>query len=471
MTPDALRRRGASDTAPGDTLSRLRPHAAPLLLTLALALFPLITLASTHPAIVLSPDSREYLATAARIAHSGQLVDARRTPGYPLLLALLFALVGEQRLGVVVVAQAALAIASVFGVYLLTFRLARQPWVACAAAGLVALNLDMLDWAYSIRDETFSMFLLIALFLVTERIARQPSRANLLGFGLLAALLIFTRPIYALLPALLLLALAVRALGLAGLRQGLRQALRRGGRLLAGLTLAGVLVYGLVAGYAALNRIENGYLGISYVSDVNLFGKVIEYRLFTQPVAPAYQPMQAQLVAFTEQGGNQPWDFATQHRSDGYENNHYAALGAFAHATILRYPMQYALLSLSDAVRVWRAAPGMDAQGAITLPLRIARDLARYDLLTYLALPLVALWLGRLLWRGWRDPALFTAALLLLAALLGIGMTAAASYQEFYRLRAPTDWAYLTVFALVALDAAGAALQLLVRLRDGMAQR
>ena len=434
-----------SQPAPSGWRARLRPHRAQLLILLILALIPELLLLATHPAIILAPDSREYIATAAQIAHTGKLVDARRTPGYPLLLALIFAVTGGRNLGAVVAVQLALALLTPFGVYLLAYRLTYRRWVACAAAGLVAINLYMIDWTYSIRDETFSSLLTVALFLVTERLVRQPRPGWIVGFGVLGAFLILTRPIYVFLPGIILVALAARALGM-----------RRGRALLPGIALACVLVYGVIAGYAGVNKLENGYLGISYISDVNLFGKVIEYRLYEQPVAPQFQTMQRQVTVFAAAGGTLPWDFAREY---GYQGNNYAALGAFARPLILQHPVQYAILTLHDLKQVWLVKPGIDSRGARILAFDLMLALARLDLLTYLALPVVVFWLAWLLWRGWRNPALFTTALLLLAVLGSMLMTAVGSYAEYYRLRAPIDWAYLVVFALMAFDAAGAALQ------------
>ena len=323
--------------------------------------------------------------------------------------------------------------------YLLAYRLTWRPWIACAIASAVALNLYMLDWAYSIRDETFSCWLTVTLFLVVERLARRVTPVASVAFAAFSTLAIMTRPFYLYLPALVGLALLARAIGLRWAR-----------RELAALGLALALVYGLVGGYVALNGAVNGYYGVSYVSDANLFGKALEYRMLSKPVPPQFQAIQRDARAFAAQGGDLPWTFAEKY---GYSGNYYRALGVYARYVIFHDPARYAIDTARDAVRVWLAPPGMDARGGNTIGYRLARVVARDELLTYLALPLVALWLAWRLWRGWRDPALFVIALLTLAVVGAIAMTAVASYAEFYRLRAPIDWAWLVVCALVAVDA------------------
>lgn len=426
---------------------------APLLTVMLLALCTQLALVSIHPVVPTAPDSREYLAMAARITHSGQITDPRRTPGYPAFLALIFLLSGGVRLGAVVFVQCALFFVAAAEVYLLASRLTRRPWIACLAAAPVALNVYMLDWAYSIRDEAFSYWLVVTLLLVTERLARRLRLGALAAFVALGALLILTRPLYIFLPALILIALAARGIGLGKARQHI---------LALGLSLA--LVYGCVVGYMALNQAADNYFGVSYVGAVNLFGKVLEYHLQGQPVTPALQPMQRRANAFVAHGGWDPWYFARDYH---YTGDNYAPLGTYATYTIAHHPVSYAVRTLADMRTVLLIKPGDDARGSSTLAFTLSRVVARVELWLYLALPLVALWVLLLLRKGWRDSALFMVALLTLVVIAAIGMTAAAGYDEFYRLRSPIDWAYLVVFMLVALDVGGAARQWLSRRAHG----
>lgn len=434
--------RALETTPPATPLRQLaRSRWAPLATALALAVAAQVVLAATHPHIPSAPDSREYLATAAKIMHSGQFVDARRTPGYPSLLALVFLFAGWHNLGAVVVVQCLLCLLAAVEVYVLANRLTGHAWLACLAAAPVALNIYMLDWAYSIRDEAFSYWLIVTLFLTTERLARQVRPGLVAAFTILSLLLILTRPFEVFLPALILVALAAR---------GALLGLWRRHALALGLSL--LLIYAGVGVYAAINRVENDYLGISYVSDVNLFGKALEYHLADTPVPPAMQTMRQRAISYGFHGDGTPWDFA---RTYGYEGDHYATLGAYAKYVIPRHLPQYAVGSLGDAVHVWLQEPGMDAQGSKSLLLTLLKFVARLELWTYLALPLVAVWLALRLRSGWRNPTTFMTTLLLLTVLASIGMIGFASFAEFYRLRAPIDWAYLLALALVVIDLAG----------------
>ena len=425
----------------------LATHGVPLLIVALAALVPQTILHLLHPGIPHSPDSTEYLATADKILNSGQIADPKRTPGYPTFLAVVFSLFPPQNLWAVITVQLGLCFAAALAVYLLAYRLTARRWVAAVAAALVGLNIYMLDWAYSIRDESFSYALTVALFLIVERLARRVTPLVVAGFVALSTLLVMTRPFYLFLPALIGVALLARAFGL---RQTRRE--------LVALGLALVMIYGLVGGYVVLNGMSNGYYGVSYVSDANLFGKALEYRMFNKPVPAQFQPIQADARQFVAAGGHLPWTFAKKY---GFSENYYHPLGAYARFVILHDPVTYAIGTVKDTARVGLATPGEDASGkgwpALNLVFKLTRALGRLELYTYLALPLALIWLG---WRvsrgGWRDPALLVVALLVLAAAGSIVMTAVGSYAEFYRLRAPIDWAWLAAATLLAVEAARA---------------
>lgn len=424
----------------------LATHGVPLLIVALAALIPQIALRLMHPDIPASPDSREYLAVAHKILATGQFADPKRTPGYPAFLALVFILFRGQSLTPVVTIQLALCFIAAFEVYLLAYRLSANRWVAAAAGAVVGLNIYMLDWAYSIRDESLSYALTVTLFLTVERMARRPTWGAATAFVVVSTLVVMTRPFYLFLPALIGLALLARAVGLRWARRDL-----------VALALSLVVMYGLVGGYVALNGATNGYYGVSYVSDANLFGKVKEFRMLDRPVPAQYQTIQRDAQQFASQRNDGlPWTFAREY---GYTGDFYHPLGAYARYVVLHNPAAYAAGTARDTVRVWRAAPGADAGGPRTLLSRLAFRLASAELDTYLALPLALLWLAWRLGRGgWRDPALVVVTLLTLAVTGAIVMTALASYAEFYRLRAPIDWAWLLAATLLAFDAVRALL-------------
>lgn len=417
----------------------LRRHGWPLVILSAAMLLAQALLIAHHPPIPGAPDSDEYVAVATNILSQGRFVDPLRTPGYPLFLAMVFLVRGGRDLAAVVVAQMALTVTATYEIYALAVRLTKRPYVASAAALLVGGNLYVLDWEFSIRNETLSFWTLVTLFLVAERLLHGLRPATLAWFGTLLFFAVMVRPFDLLLPAVMAGALALRGVWIGEWRAHM---------LRLGLVLLGV--YGAILGYTQLNRAVTGYAGLSYASNVNLFGKVLEYRLQDLPVSPELAPIQRDAAEYVRERGpgpwsltGRPWEFARAH---GYDRDFYEPVGAYGRYVALHYPQYYVPATLREAAADWLTKPLLYAPVEMT---RVSRAFVVVSqaviLLAYLTLPIVLTLLILRLRRERRDAAAFLSLMLVAVAVAVILMAAVGSYDETARLRSPVDWMPIVV--------------------------
>lgn len=425
----------------GAELVQQTSHLWPLVMLSVLIVLGQAILIASHPAITGSSDSDEYLAVAHNILSHARFADPLRTPGYPLLLALVFLLRGGQDLVAVVVVQIGLTIAAAYELYLLAFRLSKRPWLACLAAALVGANILVLDWEFSIRGETLAYWTLVTVFLVAERLLGKLRWGTLLAFAALLFFAIMVRPFDVLLPALLSGALILRGIWLGQAREHL---LRLGVVLL--------LVYGCTYGYIRLNGAVTGYYGLSDASNVNIYGKVVEYRLQDLPVSPQLTSIQRDTAQFVRDQGPGDWNIRGQpwiavHKY-GYTGNFYALPAEYGRYVALHYPTRYLPLTLREIAADWLEGPPIYAPWQQWLLSRAVYALSRLVFEARLLLPVFAILLALRLRRDPNDRMSFM--LLLMVAAVGLAIVAGAvgCYDEAPRLRFPIDWAVIVVTCL-----------------------
>jgi hypothetical protein len=422
--------------------ARLRPHRWPLLIvTTGVALVHVFVLLH-HPTTLASTDGDEYLGVANAILTTGNFFDPLRTPGYPAFLALIFLIRGAHDFTAVFVAQIVVTIAAIYEIYLLVARLTKQRYLASVTALLVGCNFFVLQWEFSIRVEALAFWTLVTLVLVAERLLHGLRPWTLVLFGVLLFFAIMVRPFDILIPALLVGALALWGIWMGEWRTHV---------LRLGLVLVGV--YGAILGYSQLNGLVTGYAGLSYASNVNLLGKVMEYRLQELPVSPELTPIQRDTAQYVRDQGpgpwsltGRPWEFARQY---GYDRDFYEPVGAYGRYVILHYSQYFIPATLRETVTVWSSLPlpysGLDYQRGgltfVTFSLRVFW-------LAFLALPLTALLAFVRLWRNPRDPLAFMLALLTATSLITILLAAAGSYDEPLRSRFPADWIPIVLLVL-----------------------
>lgn len=227
-----------------------------------------------------SPDTGTYL-QAAKDLISGDfsIGQGRRTPGYPLLIAMaggdLDRVVGLQLLG---------GLATTLLIYALGLRLTQRRGWAATAAMLHALNLQQLFTEGLVMTEAVSVLSVVAtLALLMAACAQSARRADggpvalLMLTGILAAFALFVRPQF-----LCLLLIAPLAVGWAVSRA--RSS--RGPALLAG-ALVLIPAIGLIVTWGLIQKEKTGQFTLSTQSGFGLVNHAID---FIELAPDAYAP-------------------------------------------------------------------------------------------------------------------------------------------------------------------------------------
>jgi hypothetical protein len=429
-------------------LARVTPHRIALGIVLLACAFGQTTILVQRPVYRLWPDSPEYLAAAAHIQAALRFTDPWRTPGYPTFLALIFALTGGEHLRAVVLTQAGVTIMTTVGLYVLAYRLTARRRSATCFAAIMGLNPLVLDWERTILTETLAYALIVALVLVFERYLRSERTATLVWFALLSVVAVLTRPQFIYLAATLLLLLAVRSLRRGDLRRRWRT-----------LALACALAYLPLLGYMGANAATNGYFGLSDIANLNLFGKVVEYRMYAMPDAgagPQFRQFQADVHSYmTSRQGEmvvkQVWDFVHSHPQ--YDAHHWSLYGAYSTNLIMHHPLYYLAETSPDVLAAELAPPQAFAPFSYVPPWLAA--LIVFFICAnwiYCFFPILLVAAAVRAWRHPEDVASVMRLALTLAIAGNILIAAVTDFTEFGRLRFPLDGAMTLIFIIAAIE-------------------
>lgn len=237
-----------------------------LCLTLAIGVALRVLTFAAYPAQTF-PDSGTYIQAAHDLLSSGGWTgQARRTPGYPLVIAL----VGDSP-AALYLANIGAGLATAALLFALVLRLTGSARAAFAAATLHLVNLQQWFQEANVLTETFSTLSVVAALtlFVTLLDGWRSGRSALPGavaLGALSAYALFVRPQYIALPVLLAL-----AAWLASPAPRLR---------LRSLTLpAGIAIpaFALVLGWCALVHAKTGYFTMSTQSGFGMVNHPIDY--------------------------------------------------------------------------------------------------------------------------------------------------------------------------------------------------
>lgn len=309
------------------------------------ALFCLQTFAA-HPQGLTNPDSGSYQAAAHALLQTGRFAESpekpdrpmlARTPGYPALLAALYALGGGERLGAPL-AQSLMSLA----LLALVMLAARALWGerAAWAAGLLQA-FDLLGIAYSqfVLSETVFTLPLVGAALLAVLAAKQRhwSAGRALGLGALLALATLARPVtyYLIWPVLLICLCQARAF----------QGSWRKAALTALLVFLPWLL--LVGGWQARNYAATGTARFSSIQEINLlFYRAAQIEALRQGVSLGAAREKLARQAQAEMGEGQAG------RLDAY--------GRLGREIILSHPWLFARVTAEGMARTL-LGPGVEA--------------------------------------------------------------------------------------------------------------
>lgn len=379
-------------------------------------------------------DTYEYVHRANVILAGGPLMDPIRLPGYPLLLALVFALAGRSNFAAAEALQNLLFVATAVAVYALAWRIWRDTRLALLVGLLFGANLYLYSYFRAILSDGLGALLVAGLALAVVAFLERPGAARFWPVAALCFAALITRGEWiiaplALFPYLLLIAH----------RRGVAR------RLLAHVIAAALLIYGAVVGYMALNWRVNGYFGLTDAANINLYGKITQYGM--QGQAPRrFATIAAATERFTRTGLIDPWSiYGRDHHLAG---SHFAQMGAFARAIILRHPIEFAGRSLPVAYTSLYNAyvfGGYSHGGPLAGLIGALQSCALVIYPLFMLFPLCGvIWLalalrGRRRYdrRAWTRTATYGALSLL--ALYALAMTTLTSYSEYGRLHVAFD--------------------------------
>lgn len=184
------------------TSTRPRPRwSRPLLLLLLTALvLRLLLLAFTRDTPLVVWDEHDYVHLAQNILQRGEFAleagrpTSMRPPLYPVLVAGVFGVAGEGNLQAVRLAQIALSLLLIIGVYALAARLYNTR-VALVAAVVVAFYPSLLLANYLVLSEVLFTLLVVLTCLAFVRLVATPSASWALATGLGVGLAALTRSV------------------------------------------------------------------------------------------------------------------------------------------------------------------------------------------------------------------------------------------------------------------------------------
>ncbi len=232
--------------------------------------------AASFPWYRTSGDSVTYYYTAPHVVKKFIFADPWRTPGYPIIMAIPFLLEGKEMphtisqtdfVGEFWSIRIAQGVAGIVTVILL-FILLRFLGVSENHAGLytlfIACSYPLLLFEYYLLPEAFTTLWLVSTVLLTVFLLKRFRIWQFLALFLLSVIGFFLRPLSILLPVVFLSVLVWHW---------------RSRTVIVSSVIALIFYGGILMWYTQANYALYQYSGISRISDVNILGKILAYRI------------------------------------------------------------------------------------------------------------------------------------------------------------------------------------------------
>ena len=295
---------------------------------------------SINQDIIYYSDSWTYL-NCAKVMGERFYIDVYRPPVYPLVLLLCALVFSWDRffIGLIII-QVFLSMISTVLIYKIGLIISNNKPVSLLAALVVNISISTFGWDFMIMSENFSIFLIT---LITYTLLKYFQTQNIKYLYALAAdllLLVFTKPFFIGLPIFIIIIFI--------LYYPLNK-VKYHSRPLFTFTISICLIYAFVFGYCTLNNKINGFYGITSVSNVNCFGKILQYKMeaygdntkLKDDINNAYISTPKDNLVRGEY--LEPWGFLGKY---GWANNNYFEPGRFSSSIIKNNLILYITNSL-----------------------------------------------------------------------------------------------------------------------------
>jgi hypothetical protein len=303
------------------------PYALFGLLTLLLATLLTIIYYLNYPYVEINADTPTYLGAVQQLQTTGNPVNTVRLPAYPLLIVIVYALAGQGNNMALSIVQGVLFVFSAVEFYLLAALLFRRSWLAFLLSLLVSTNIILLSYSKPIMSEGLALWLLTTLVLLTILFLRTRQSRLFWAILVFQVLLCFTRPEWTFLPLLLygyLFFVATRRIA------------RR--HLLARVLVSAGLVYLLLGSYVAVNAFAHGLVGLTYIENMNMLGKVLQYRMQME-APPEYREIGQRLDLYVHKGQLSPYVIMGSEPELARDNAKLA--GQYARSIVMSHPFEF----------------------------------------------------------------------------------------------------------------------------------
>ncbi len=401
---------------------------------LALALVSSVVTATfylNHPQVEINDDTPSYLRSTQDILAHGQFANAMRVPGFPSFMALIFLLVGKQSLFAVSLVEAALFVIAALEIYGITWLVFRRAWLSLLVGLMVGCNTYLLAFVKPVTVEGISLWLVTTLAFVSVIFVQTLKLRHFWLVAILTLATFMTRPEWMYVPVPLFAYL-------------LFVAARRGWfrRLFPHALIAIALLYGVLGLYIYDNAIQNGYAGVSYIQDVNLLGKVMQYRMQNE-ASPQYAAETQKINAMLAQKPNAtPYELAAKYPE--FKENKWMLSGDYATPIVKQHLPEFLLKTVPvffTSSNHLYAFSGIKQDGHFAPVLLLIQIFSAGLQRSFRLFPLFALiWIGLLLW--WRTRRLRGVEIMgavVLLVLYDLWMTSLGSYSDYMRFHVPFD--------------------------------
>lgn len=288
--------------------------------------------------IIMVSDSWTYL-NCAKMLQKTFYLDVYRPPVYPAAILFCGTFLSWEKyyIGIIFI-QVIMSILSTILVYKICMFICRSRLIGLLTSLIANISISTYGWDFMLMTENFSIFFVTLLTYLVLKYSRNHKPLYFCSIFIVLLLLIYTKPFFLFMPVLVMLLLILSA-KLNGFKINLTP-----------IITGCMIIYLSVFFYSVLNYKLNGYFGLTSVSNVNCFGKILQYKMepfgnnteIKEDIKHAYNNTSKDNLV----GGQylEPWGFLSKY---GWGHNNYKDLGDFSYSIIKANPFLFIIKSLS----------------------------------------------------------------------------------------------------------------------------